>query len=206
MSLTKLSGEDFTEMLASSAPVPGGGSASALAGAVGVALGNMVGSLTLGKKKYAQVEPDILALNEKAAALRARLLDLVDEDARAFAPLARAYGIPRDDPSRAEVMENALLLASGAPLEIMRACCEALDLLAEYAEKGSRLALSDAGVGAVICKAALQGASLNVFINTRSMLDRDRALALEKEADGMLRTYCPLADGIYERVTAALRG
>ena len=205
MSFADLSCSAFMEQLASSAPVPGGGGASALAGAIGTALGNMVGSLTVGKKKYADVEEDIIALNEEAAKLRLDLLEAIDRDAQAFEPLSKAYGIPKDDPARAEIMENALLKASEVPLEIMRTCAKALELIREYADKGSRLAVSDAGVGAALCKAAILGASLNVFINTKSMVNRDAAEKLENEADCIIKKYCSLADEIYMDVLSSLR-
>lgn len=195
----------FTEVLASPAPVPGGGGASALAGALGIALGDMVGELTTGKKKYAAVEEDIRALMARAQNLRVKLLDLVDGDAEAFAPLAKAYGIPKEDPNRAQIMEEALKTACSAPMEIMRACAEAIDIIAEFAEKGSRLAVSDAGCGAVLCKAAMQAASLNVYINTKSMQDRAAALALEEEADALLQKYCAAADQIYAGVVNGIR-
>ena len=195
----------FTEVLASPAPVPGGGGASALAGAVGIALGDMVGELTTGKKKYAAVEEDIRALMARAQNLRVKLLDLVDGDAEAFAPLAKAYGIPKEDPNRAQIMEEALKTACSAPMEIMRACAEAIDIIAEFAEKGSRLAVSDAGCGAVLCKAAMQAASLNVYINTKSMQDCASARALEEEADALLQKYCTSADQIYADVVNGIR-
>lgn len=196
---------DFTAALASSAPVPGGGGASALAGAIGVALGDMVGELTVGKKKYADVEDEIRALMERAQELRQRLLTLVDEDAECFKPLARAYGIPRDDPDRGRIMEEALKTACSAPMDILRACAESIDIIREFAAKGSRLAVSDAGCGAVLCKAAMQAASLNVFINTKSMKDRETAAALEDEADRLLEKYTALADEIFAKVTGAIR-
>ena len=143
--------DKFLAELASSAPTPGGGGAAALCGALGIALGNMVGSLTLGKKKYADVQEDIAALNSRAEALRADFVALIDADAEAFAPLSKAYGIPKDDPARAEIMEAALKRAAEPPLEIMRRCAAALDVIADYAAKGSALAISDAG-----CAAALQ--------------------------------------------------
>ena len=195
----------FIEILASKAAVPGGGGASALVGAVGMALGSMVGSLTVGKKKYADVEADIIAIMEKAAALQAELLRLVDEDAAAFEPLSKAYGIPKEDPDRARIMEEALRSASSVPLEIMRACAKAIELQADFAQKGSVLAISDAGVGVVCCKAALQGASLNVFINSKAMTDKDYAAGIEAEADALLDKYNVMADDIYASVVARLR-
>ena len=196
----------FTEELASPAPVPGGGGASASVGAIGVALGDMVGELTVGKKKYADVEEDVKALMVNAQELRRRFLELIDGDAEAFAPLAKAYGIPKDDPTRDEVMENALKVACGVPMDIMRACGEALDLIEEFAAKGSKLAISDAGCGAVLCKAAMQAASLNVFINTKSMKDRACAEALEKEANELLDKYTAMGDEIFGTVLGKIRG
>ena len=196
---------EFVEVLASKAAVPGGGGASALVGAVGMALGSMVGNLTLGKKKYADVEADIAALLDKAAALQAELLRLIDEDAAVFEPLSKAYGIPKDDPTREQVMEDALKLACTVPLDIMRLSARAIELQDEFAKKGSVLALSDAGVGVIFCKAAMQGASLNVFINTGAMTDKGYAGSIEAEADAMLAKYCVLADEIYDSVTSRLR-
>ncbi|MBR2619915.1 MAG: cyclodeaminase/cyclohydrolase family protein [Firmicutes bacterium] len=196
---------EFTEVLASKEAVPGGGGASALVGSIGMALGNMVGSLTTGKKKYADVEEDIQALMTEGENLCIELLSMMDKDAEAFAPLAKAYGIPKDDPSRDEVMEKALDVACQAPMDIMRTVCKALDVIKDFAAKGSALAISDAGVGAVCCKAALQGASLNVFINTKSMKDRTKAEALEAEANAMLDKYCRLADEIYAVVVERIK-
>ena len=196
----------FSEELASSAPVPGGGGASALIGAAGIALGDMVGELTVGKKKYADVEEEIRSLMEKAQALRVHFLELIDADAKGFAPLAAAYRIPKDAPDRDAVMEEALHGAAAVPLEIMRTSAEALELTLVFAEKGSRLAVSDAGCAAAACKAALQGAYLNVIINTKYMKDRAFAQELEDEADSLLTKYCALADRIYEGVALGLKG
>ena len=195
----------FTEELASPAPVPGGGGASALAAAIGVSLGDMVGELTVGKKKYADVEEEIQSLMARAQALRIRFLELVDADAAAFAPLAKAYGIPKEDPNRAQIMEEALKTACSVPMDIMRACAEAIDIIEEFAAKGSRLAVSDAGCGAILCKAAMQAAALNVFINTKSMKDLSCKAALEEEVDALLTKYTDLGDTIYESVANSLR-
>ncbi len=206
MEMMEKSSRLFLEELASKAAVPGGGGAAALVGAVGTALGNMVGNLTAGKKKYAAVEPDILALNERAEALRRQLEGLVETDAAAFAPLAKAYGIPKDDPARAEVMEKALEEAAAVPLEIMACCCTAIGLLEEYEAKGSVLAISDAGCGALFCKAALEAAGLNVAVNTRLMADRAKAARLDARAAVLLEDCRPRADGIYTRVCKRLGG
>ncbi len=207
-SSTKLSCEDFVAVLATKAPVPGGGGAAALVGSIGMALGNMVGSLTVGKKKYADVEADIIALNEKADALEKRLLELVAKDAEVFEPLSKAYGLPKDTPEqqahKAEVMAVCLEQCCAVPMGIMEACCEAIDLCEEYAAKGSALAISDAGCGVICLKSALQAASLNVFINTKAMADRDHAAELNVKANAMLDEYCAKADAIYQAVLARL--
>jgi len=140
MDFTLNSCREFVEVLASSAPVPGGGGAAALVGAIGTALGNMVGSLTVGKKKYAAVEEEIIALKAKCDALQTELLDQVPADAVGFEPLAKAYGIPKDDPNRDRILEEATIVACKVPMHIMELCCEAIDAIAVFAAKGSRLA------------------------------------------------------------------
>jgi len=189
--------------------VPGGGGASALVGAVGVALGNMVGSLTLGKLKYASVEEEIIGLKMKSDRLQKELLELVEKDATVFEPLAKAYGLPKGTEAeiseKAVIMEETLKNACSVPLEIMRKSCEGIMLQSEFADKGNTLALSDAGVGALFCKAALQGASLNVYINTKGMKDRIFAENINNEATGMLSQYTVLADEIFTRVLERIR-
>ena len=196
--------DKFLAELASSAPTPGGGGAAALCGALGIALGNMVGSLTLGKKKYADVQEDIQALNAEAEALRADFVTLIDADAEAFAPLSRAYSIPKDDPARDEIMEPALLRAAEAPLEIMRKCAEALELISGYAAKGSALAISDAGCAAALCGAAMEAAALNVKINTKSMKNRAVADNINAETNELLQKYFVLSQEIYNDVSGRL--
>ena len=202
MDMTMESCRTFVEVLASDAPAPGGGGAAALVGAIGTALGNMVGSLTVGKKKYADVQDEIIALKAKCDALQKDLLDQVEADEVNFLPLAKAYGIPKDDPNRDAVMEEATLIACSTPIKIMELCCQAIDCIKVFAEKGSRLAVSDAGCGAVVCKAALQAASLNVFINTKTLKNRDKAEDLNRHANVMLNTYGQLADEIFKDVKA----
>ena len=200
MDMTLESCRKFVEVLASDAPAPGGGGAAALVGAIGTALGNMVGSLTVGKKKYAEVEEEILALKAKCDALQKELLDQVEADDIGFVPLAKAYGIPKDDPNRAEILEKATVTACAVPMHIMELCCQSLDCIAVFAAKGSRLAVSDAGCAAVCCKAAMQAASLNVFINTKSLKNRDVAEEMNRHANVMLNKYCVMADDIFEEV------
>lgn len=208
MSFTEKSCEDFVKVLASKEPVPGGGGASALVGAVGTALGNMVGSLTVGKKKYAGVEEEMIELKKKADSLQDELIALVGKDAEVFEPLSKAYGMPKDTPEqiaeKEAVMAKCLTAACGVPLEIMEKACEGIELAKEFADKGSKLALSDAGVSAIMLKSALQGASLNVFINTSSMKDRKEAEADEKKANAMLDKYTVMADEVFSSVRERL--
>ena len=209
MEMTKLSCEEFLTELAGKAPTPGGGGAAALVGAAGVALGNMVGNLTTGKKKYAAVEEKIQALNAKAETLRKELEALVQEDAEAFAPLAAAYGLPKDTPEQAadkeRVMETALTRAALVPIKIMQKCLEGITLAYSYAVDGSTMAISDAGCAAVLCKAALQAASLNVFVNTKLMTNREFATALEHTAEQLLDAGTSYADEAFHYVNEKLR-
>lgn len=196
--------DKFLADLASSAPTPGGGGAAALCGALAIALGNMVGNLTLGKKKYAGVQEDIAALNEKAETLRKDFVALIDADAEAFKPLSEAYGIPKDDPMRADVMESALLKAVQPPMEIMRKCVKALEVISEYAAKGSALAISDAGCAAALARAAADAAALNVRINTKSMTDHKVANHLNVEANSLVMHCNLVAEEIYDTVYGGL--
>ena len=199
----------FLAELASKAPTPGGGGTAALVGAAGVALGNMVRNLTTGKKKYAAVEEKIQALNAKAETLRKELEALVQEDAEAFAPLAAAYGLPKDTPEQAadkeRVMETALTRAALVPIKIMQKCLEGITLAYSYAVDGSTMAISDAGCAAVLCKAALQAASLNVFVNTKLMTNREFATALEHTAEQLLDAGTSYADEAFHYVNEKLR-
>lgn len=200
---------EFISHLSSSEPVPGGGGASALAAALGLALGNMVGNLTLGKKKYANVQEDIIRLNNISQKLQESFLLLIDKDAEAFKPLSKAYGLPKDTcellEKREKIFEEALVNASAAPIEIMKSCCEALDILDEYAAKGTTIAISDVAVGAVFLKSALLGASLNVFINTGLMKNRAAAEKFNDEADRMIRDHGDVGDRIFSAIFKKFR-
>lgn len=201
--------DTFINNLASKAPVPGGGGASALGGAIGSALGSMVGNLTLGKKKYAEFEPDILVILDKLAKNQEELLALMDKDAEVFEPLSRAYSLPKNTEEelahKEAVLEEALLSASLVPLEIMRKSVEALLLQEELSHKGTRMAISDVAVGVQFLRAALLGASMNVYINTKSMKNTAQADKLNQEADELISKGCALADEIYDRIHKSLR-
>lgn len=205
-SLADLSCREFAAELAAKRSVPGGGGAAALAGALGVALCSMVGAFTTGKARYADVEDDIKRMMGEAEELRRTLVGLIEADAAAFEPLSRAYGIPKKDPARARVLEAATKTACSAPVEMMRACARSVELLEEMGEKGSRMLISDIGCGAALCSAALKAASLNVYVNTRTLADRAYAEDLEHEVDQLLDTYVPRSEALAARVSDHIRG
>lgn len=199
---------EFLEDIASSAPTPGGGGASAYCGALAAALASMVGSLTVGKKRYAAVEEDVRASLERLTVLRARLVELVEEDARAFEPLAAAYRMPKltleEQAAKDAALQGALAGACAVPLEIMRRCAQVIDECDFLAHCGSRMAVSDAGVAVAFAKAALFGASLNVYINVGSMADAKRAESFRAEADALVSDYGARADEVYAYVAREL--
>jgi formiminotetrahydrofolate cyclodeaminase len=198
----------FIRELSSKAPVPGGGGASALVGALSASLTHMVGALTVGKPKYAAVEAEMQELLKETEALADRFLQLMDEDAEAFEPLAQAYRLPKETEeekvSKAVQMEAALKSAVQPPLAIMETCAKALPLIALCAEKGSVVAVSDAGVAASLCRAALEGASLNVFINTQGMQDKSYAESLNARAKELLTRAGAEAEILFRSVYAKL--
>lgn len=200
MSMNDMSVREFGAILAAKTSVPGGGGASALVGAMGVALGSMVGNFTLGKKKYADVEPEIIRLMDEAEKLRADLLGCIDEDAAAFEPLSKAYGIPKDEPGRDETLEKCLRDAAAAPMKILELSCRCVELHREFAEKGSSMMVSDAGTGVAFCKAALLGAAINVKVNTKLMKDRAHAEAMNAHVDELTAKYTALADEVFDSV------
>ena len=199
---------EFIEALASKEPTPGGGGASAYAGALASALASMVGNLTVGKKKYAAVEERVQAELLALEATRLRLLELIDGDAAAFAPLAAAYGMARDTDEAAAAqraaLQVALVDACEVPLEIMRQCVQVIESCVFMAKHGSVLALSDAGAAVVLAKAALLSASLNVRINIGSMADKARAKAYRDQMEDLIAAGGTLADDVYAGVVERL--
>ncbi len=201
--------KEFLSKLASGDPTPGGGGASAFCAALSTALASMVANLTSGKKKYAEYQEDIERILADAQQLRLQFEELVNADARVFAPLAKAYGLPKDTPNeialREQVMEKCLHDASAVPLEIMEKVTETIVLLEELAKKGSRMVISDVGVGATFCRSALIGASLNVYINTALMKEREYAAQLDDKVDELLGEWTQRADKVVNDVTNAVR-
>ena len=200
---------EFLDVLSSSAPVPGAGGASAAVGAFASALGMMVTNLTIGKKKYIDVEAEMEDIRSRLEELRQELVELTDRDAEAFEPLAKAYGLPKEtEEQRSEkerVMEKALYEASVVPLQIMKTVFQVMEDLEALGEKGSRLAVSDVGVAVLFARAALEGASLNIYINTRLMKNREQAERLNKESDELIAEAGRLQEKIYTGVLAKIR-
>ena len=196
----------FIDALASSAPVPGGGGASAYVGALASALASMVGNLTVGKKTYAEVEGEVKRRLAELSRLRALLIELVDEDARAFEPLAAAYRMPKGTPEEAAAkgaaVQAALVGATEAPLSIMRAAAGVIEHADYLARNGSRLARSDAGVAAALVRAAVDGASLNVLVNAASMDDAALASHFRAEADALVAKTREECDRLFDFVKA----
>lgn len=199
---------EYLEVLSSKAPVPGGGGASALAGALGNALGQMVVNLTVGKKKYAEVEEEMQKYLTDLKTMQQEFLHLSDRDAEVFAPLAECYRLPSATPEEKEhkdaVMEEKLLDASMVPVEIMEKSLELLEILDVLADKGSRMAVSDVGVAVQFTRTALLGAVMNVYINTKSMKNREKAEEINQKAKRMIKIGTSQADEIYEKVLAQL--
>ena len=189
MSMNDLSLKDFSKALADKVSVPGGGGASAAVGALGSALCSMVGNFTLGKKKYAEVEPEIIKLMEEAEELRLSLLECIDKDAEGFEPLSKAYALPDDAPGRDEILEKCLRDAACVPMEIAVLSAKVIDLSDEFAKKGSALMISDAGCAAIFALASLQGGAINVSVNTKLMKDREYAAELDEKTDKLLAEY-----------------
>ena len=202
--------EEFLAALSSKQPIPGGGGASALAGALGTALGLMVGNLTVGKKKYAHVEEEVLSMMEHLVKMQQDMIQLADEDGKVFAPLAAAYGLPsgteEEKAYKIQVMEENLLAASLVPVRVMELAAEILDILDVMEQKGSVMAVSDVGVAVQFARTAVTGAVMNVYINTKSMADRERAGQINDRAARALEKGIMLADEIYDRVLKGLRG
>lgn len=183
----QLSCRDFADKLASKEPVPGGGGAAAYTGALGAALLSMVAELTIGKKKYADVEQEVIALNERCRQLRQALLDGVEEDAAAFRPLAEAYALPAvtdaERAHKAAVLDEVSRKAAELPLAGVEQAAEALVLAERLAGIGSRLVISDAACGASLLLASLKAFSWTTRINLGAIRDREYAASIERRLD-----------------------
>ncbi len=202
----KLPVNEFIDRLASGSPVPGGGGASALIGAISVSLCSMVANLTTGKKKYAEYQHDIDVILSRTETSIKRLLEFIQKDADVFEPLSVAYSIPKDNENRAEILEKALMDASSVPLELLRELSGVIDIMEELHKKGSRLAISDVAVAACACRSAMEGAVMNIYINTGMMKNREVASELNKRANELLKNGVPRCAAVYSAIVDELGG
>ena len=196
---------EFTKLLGAKVSMPGGGAASALVGALGAALCEMAANFTVGNKRYYDVEPEMKEAVNKAEKIRVRFLELADEDAKAFPDLSAAWRLPKDYPNRKEIFTRATLNACKAPFEMVKCCCEAIDLLAFVMEKGNIMLISDVGCGVSLCEAAMSSAAMNVYINTGSLKDCPEAREMESQIDSLMAEYLPKIDDISGKVTIIVR-
>ncbi len=198
----------FMDELASSAPAPGGGSAAALVAATGAALVSMVANLTVGKKKYANVQDDVQRILTRSETLRQKCLDLLEGDVAAYTQVSVAYKMRRDTEeqkkARGMAIQKALKQATAVPMELAEACVGILNLCPESAEKGNVRAVSDVGVGALAAEAALRAAALNVLINLGSIKDEAFVQNERARLDALLDGKAQLKEQILKDVEAKL--
>lgn len=201
--------EEFIELLASQEPAPGGGAASALVGAIGVALSSMVANLTIGKEKFKDKEDLMKEVMEENSKIQKELLQLIEKDAEAFNNVAKALKMPKnteeEKKERKEKLEKALKEATEVPLEVMKLSIKALKILEKTLGNSNPNVVSDIGVGAICLKSALQGAWLNVKINLVSIRDKNFISNIQNEAISLLQEGLLLADKIYEEVESVLQ-
>jgi glutamate formiminotransferase / formiminotetrahydrofolate cyclodeaminase len=200
---------NFVASVASPTPAPGGGSVAALAGALAAALAQMVAGLTVGRKKYVAVEPEMRDLALRATALRNELAALVERDARAYEAVTTAMKLPKEPPEaaarRTAAIDQALMGAAQVPLETAQACVAVAELAARAATKGNTNAVSDAGVAALLAEAACRGAAYNVRINVAGMSDRSHGEPLVRQVDALVQTAASHAAAALTAVEASLR-
>lgn len=197
MDVRKLTVEEYMDMFASKAPVPGGGGVCGVVGALAAAAGEMVCSLTLGKKKFESIEPEIKGVTKRLNEARQVLLSLADKDAEVFEPLAKSY---KDKTKTDEEMDLLYANAAGVPLDIMRNVYSILDEFDYLAKNGSRLAVSDAACAAVYARAAISGEILNVRINTRCIKNPEIRAEIEGEANCLYENALRKCDEIFDEV------
>lgn len=197
---------DFVKALASKEATPGGGGAAAVAGALGAALGSMVVNLTQGKKKYAEHEEFLAETLKHLGLISDYMLRLADEDAQAFAPLQKHMSEPKDTPEHEHHLEAALRVACHIPTEVMYTAAQTIELLAELAEKGSKLAISDVGAGIELCRAAMRISRLNILINATAMTDEVFSMTLKRESELVFEKYDPIIKKALDTVDTRILG
>jgi formiminotetrahydrofolate cyclodeaminase len=206
--MLNLSVTQFLRQLASDAPAPGGGSASALAGALAAALVSMVANLTEGKEKFTDVEADMIQLNQNAGAIRQQLMALMEEDTKAFQQVMAAFRLPKETSTEKErrqaQIQAAMIHAAEVPLKTAKTALKVLELAKIAAQKGNPNAASDAGVAALLAWAAIEGAALNVKINLGSIKDEKICQDLEAAVNGIVSAANTLTGGIVANVKSVL--
>lgn len=208
MIYTDKSCKDFVSCVGSVEPIPGGGSVAAYVGALGAALSTMVASLTVGKKKFIAVEAEMEKHIQEIYKIQNELMELVQQDIDNFEPLAKLYKMKSNDPEEkkkiSEAKQKALYEACLVPMEIIRKCGRAIELSQEFAVKGNKVVIADSGSSAVLCKAAMQAASFNIYINTNMMKDKDLANKINGECTQRIIYYGALADSVFGYTTNTL--
>lgn len=208
MKLTEHKINEFINVLSSDAPAPGGGSASALAGSVAIALTAMVANLTVDKEKYKENKPLMEEIIRESTVLKKNLLNAIDEDTEAYNKVTDVFKMPKeteeDKKLRKEAMQNALKYATKAPFEIMKLSFDGIKLTEKAIGKSNTNAISDLGVSALNFKSALQGAWLNVLINLSSINDADFVKQYQKDGTSILQIALPICDKIYTDVLNSL--
>lgn len=196
--------EAFLDALASASATPGGGSAAAILGAMGAALVSMMCNLTIGKKKYLEVEPEMKAVLEQAEALRHRLTGMIEDDVNAFDVVMGAYAMPKateaEQAERTAAIQAALKVATEVPFRCCEAAREVIGLASIVAAKGNLNVVSDAGVAVLSAYAALRSGALNVFTNARMIADKNFTDAKLKELNGMLTEAEHATEAAYQLV------
>lgn len=196
--------EQFLTDLSAKKSTPGAGGAAALVAAIGSALGSMVGNFTIGKKKYKSVQLEVQECVHELEKIKMDLEDLIQKDADAFYPLAQAYKLPKSTSAEVEykenVIEKALVGATTVPIEIMEKAVRAIEILGSLSKIGNTMLIADAGTGILFCKAALEGASLSVYVNTAEMKNMQKKEALNQKADLLVEEGSFLADKVYKKI------
>lgn len=208
MAYTDNTCKEFVQAVATSDPIPGGGSVAALVGALGASLSTMVASLTLNSRKYIAVEAEMEKNIQEIRKIQEELVGLVQKDIDNFEPLAKLYKMKSDDPEEKkrirEAKQKALYEACLVPMEIIKKCGRAIELSQEFAVKGNKVVIADSGSSAVLCKAAMQAASFNIYINTNMMKDKELAHKINGETAQRIVYYGALADSVFGYTTNTL--
>ncbi len=208
MELSKITCEEFASKLASKEPVPGGGGAAALVGALGAALGSMVGNYSIGKKKFLGMEEKHSEIINKSCEIMNRLIALIDEDAKNFEPLSKAYGLPKDTPEQAaekeKVLQECLKVAIDGPVKMVECIYDAIKLQEELVDISTKIIISDVGCGAQFLKAALYSANINVTVNLNSITDENYVKELGGRMQKLVTDGSNICDNIYKKVTDIL--